>query len=1101
MKIIGGIPHNPGPCARDLADKRVRCVTSTEKVIAPPEPGMLPVVAVYSVHRDGMHRLFLGLAVVPPRKPEASLVYASLLPADPAEAVAPHTPLTSLPELFARHPSQPWRAVVDGAGKCLGVIDLQTVAGALRDELVKTHVEDLDQLHMQYQAILRATPNGLLFLGRDWRILFANHAARVILHPQATSDEAVIGMSFGDFFPNAEEFRNYRVRLIHSGPSEESRTTEISMQRSSGESFWAVLSVMRMDQTQTASGYVATLADITWRRRALLEGHRAESRFHTLVHESIAGFFVLNQGRIAYINRRCCEIAGYNHPDEMLRRPLPRRIVAPEDLPSARRMKEDIMRGSRFITRGELRIVNRQSGRQGVVFLQMRRVMEDDRGTVVGMVLDVTSQREAEKQREGLAKLGFHLAGAAKMEDVAKAVRDATASFFDWDSFSFHVRLKAVQDQFICVSASRADGRLGMKNITERRTGAWNAPDLLGDATETKIIELTKENAPLLKALQHPFPQTAVLAVAPVKARNETVGIICVGSDDFTAFSVEDGHYLDLIAQSLSQTLERFRAELQMERLANAMEQSTEGVVIAIPDWSIVYVNEAFERLCGQGRSEVMGMDARRIPEILDNAASLRRAMEAVLSRGDVWTGRVKSRGVGGRIVEEDVRITPIRNEAGDIMHYVFVRRDVTHESALENRLRQATKMEALGMLAGGVAHDFNNLLGLAQQHTHALLRRLPRKDPSRHDVEGIEKMTVRGIELTSQLLSLARRRQMKPVPTNINEVVKSVAGMIETFREQGIDVETQLESDMPLVYVDPMQLEQVLLNLARNAEDAMPNGGNLTFITQHLESHELAARGVVGLKPGNHACILVLDNGIGMNAETMERIFEPFFTTKEAGKGTGLGLSSAYGVITQSGGQLHVESKLGKGSMFTICLPVSAETNGHFNLGIVQGEVDGTGARKIVDLGMDSTATGRRQRRGKETILLVENEPDLRRLWASSLISEGYEVIQSRNFMDAGLLIRNVENPIHLLVTDFILPDKSGAELAEAVRQFHPEVAVLFICNSGDLAKNPPEALMSRTAHAIKPLTPGMLCMAIHELLDFVSEESSRLSQKKPKG
>ncbi|PKO18031.1 hypothetical protein CVU37_06820 [candidate division BRC1 bacterium HGW-BRC1-1] len=1101
MKIIGGIPHNPGPCARDLADRRVRCVVSTEKIEVTSEPGALPVVAVYSVHRDGMHPLFLGLAVVPSRKPDSAMVYASLLPTDPAAAVAPHTPVTVLPDLFARQPSQPWRAVVDGAGKCLGVIDLHTVALALKDELVKTRMEDLDQLHMQYQAILRATPNGLLFLGRDWRILFANHAARMILHPQASSDEVIVGMPFGEFFPTVEEFRTYRAGLVLSGASEESRSSEISMKRFSNESFWAVLSVIRMDQTQTASGYVATLADITLRRRALLEGHRAESRFHTLVHESIAGFFVLYQGRVAYINRRCCEIAGFGHRDEMLRRPLPRRIVAHQDAAFARRMKEDLTRGSRFITRGELRIVNHRSGRQGVVFLQMRRVMEDDRGTVVGMVLDVTSQREAEKQREGLAKLGFQLAGASKMEDVANAVRDATASFFRWDSFSFHVRLKETEDQFVCVSASRVDIRGEMHHFPASLTGMSSAPELLSRKSETVIVELTKDNVSILQTLHHQFPDTEVLAVSPIKAREETTGFICVGSNNPASYTAEDCHYLDLISQSLAQTLERFRAELQMERLANAMEQSSEGVVIAFSDWSIVYVNAAFERLIGQLRAEVVGLDARRVPEIIDNAASLRRAMEAVVSRGDVWTGRVKSRGAGGRVFEEDVRITPMRNEAGDIMHYVFVRRDITHEMALENRLRQATKMEALGMLAGGVAHDFNNLLGLAQQHTHALLKRLPHNDPSRHDVEGIEKMTGRGIELTSQLLSLARRRQMKPVLTDINEVVNSVVGMIETFRHQGIDVEMQLERDLPKVYVDPMQLEQVLLNLARNAQDAMPEGGNLTFITQHLQSQDLSARGVVGLKEGGHVCVLVLDNGVGMSAETLERIYEPFFTTKEAGKGTGLGLASAYGTITQSGGQVHAESKPGKGSSFTVCLPVSPEAEQRFQVDIVREDSDGTAARHVLDLGGDPAATGRRMGRGKETILLVENEPDLRRLWASALIEDGYEVIQSRNSMDAGMLFTNVEIPIHLLVTDLVLQDKSGSELAASVRQYHPEVAVLYVCNSGDLPKAIPEALMPYTAHARKPLTPGMLCMAVRELLDFVSGDSLRLSQKYQKG
>jgi CheY-like chemotaxis protein len=297
------------------------------------------------------------------------------------------------------------------------------------------------------------------------------------------------------------------------------------------------------------------------------------------------------------------------------------------------------------------------------------------------------------------------------------------------------------------------------------------------------------------------------------------------------------------------------------------------------------------------------------------------------------------------------------------------------------------------------------------------------------------------------------------------------------------------------------MQLEQVLLNLARNAQDAMPEGGNLTFITQHLQSQDLSARGVVGLKEGGHVCVLVLDNGVGMSAETLERIYEPFFTTKEAGKGTGLGLASAYGTITQSGGQVHAESKPGKGSSFTVCLPVSPEAEQRFQVDIVREDSDGTAARHVLDLGGDPAATGRRMGRGKETILLVENEPDLRRLWASALIEDGYEVIQSRNSMDAGMLFTNVEIPIHLLVTDLVLQDKSGSELAASVRQYHPEVAVLYVCNSGDLPKAIPEALMPYTAHARKPLTPGMLCMAVRELLDFVSGDSLRLSQKYQKG
>ena len=412
----------------------------------------------------------------------------------------------------------------------------------------------------------------------------------------------------------------------------------------------------------------------------------------------------------------------------------------------------------------------------------------------------------------------------------------------------------------------------------------------------------------------------------------------------------------------------------------------------------------------------------------------------------------------------------PILSEDGTARQILGISTDITArkqaEEALHNseeQLRQAQKMEAVGMLAGGVAHDFNNLLTAINGHSELALKVLAPDDPIYRRIEQIKKAGDRAAALTRQLLAFSRKQILKPKVLDLNHIVVEMNKMLQRLIGEDIDLLMGLDADLGKIKADPNQIEQVLLNLSVNARDAMPKGGKLTIETSNVELGEEFGGSHLSVPPGQYVMLAMSDTGCGMDAETQARIFEPFFTTKEIGKGTGLGLATVYGIVKQSGGSIWVYSEVGHGTTFKVYLPcVAAQLR--------------VGPVTLVDP---------ESFRGSETVLLVEDEEVVREMVGDMLRDSGYHVIEAKDGNEALFLSKQHRGDIHLMLTDVVMPQMSGRELAEQLTLRRPETNVLYMSGYTDDAIVHHGVLVEGTAFIGKPFSPDTLARKVREILD----------------
>jgi PAS domain S-box-containing protein len=516
------------------------------------------------------------------------------------------------------------------------------------------------------------------------------------------------------------------------------------------------------------------------------------------------------------------------------------------------------------------------------------------------------------------------------------------------------------------------------------------------------------------------------------------------------------------IIGTLLDMTERKRAEEELRRLATAVVQTAEAIIITDTEGTIQYVNPAFERITGYKQEEAVGRNPRILKSGKHDEAFYAHLWE-VLTRGEVWSGHFINKKKDGTLYEAEVTISPVRDASGETVNYVAVQRDVSHQVELEEQLRQSQKMEAIGRLAGGVAHDFNNLLTAITGYTDILLIDLAEGDPLRDYLEQVQKAALRAAALTRQLLAFSRRQVLQPEVMDLNAAVADMEEMLRRLIGEDIDLITVLDPALGRVKADPGQIEQVIMNLAVNARDAMPRGGKLTIETANVELDEDYAGRHVAVRPGSYVMLAISDTGVGMTPEIQARIFEPFFTTKERGKGTGLGLSTVYGIVKQSGGNIWVYSEIGRGTTFKIYLPR------------VEGEI----------VSGDHTRAPIESYGGTETILLVEDDDLVRDLARRVLRKNGYTVLDAQNGGEALLLCEQHDGPIHLMVTDVVLPRMGARELAERLATLRPAMKVLYMSGYTDNAIVHHGTLDPGTAFLQKPFTPESLARKVREVLD----------------
>ena len=415
---------------------------------------------------------------------------------------------------------------------------------------------------------------------------------------------------------------------------------------------------------------------------------------------------------------------------------------------------------------------------------------------------------------------------------------------------------------------------------------------------------------------------------------------------------------------------------------------------------------------------------------------------------------------------EEDIEVvTAFAGQVGVALHNNRLYEELQHAyrelTQTQDQLLQSQKMEAIGRLAGGIAHDFNNLLTVIAGQTY-MLRNQTGAGPVREGVERIEDTAERAAELIRQLLAFSRKQVLQPGVLRLNAIVESMAPMLTRVIGEDVELSTRLEPRLLHVKADPTQIEQVIMNLAVNARDAMPRGGRLTLETANVTVDGSSATQHPEVTPGDYVMLAVSDTGTGMDAETRRRLFEPFYTTKGPGKGTGLGLSTVYGIVKQSGGHIFVYSEPGRGATFKIYLPVVSES-----------------------VAPPLLARTDDMPRGTETVLLVEDECDVRSLVRQVLQERGYRVVEATDAREALRLAGEPTAPIDLLLTDVIMPQMTGRVLADLVTAAQPTIPVLFISGYADNAVVEHGVLQAGRAYLQKPFTPAQLARVVRRVLD----------------
>jgi PAS domain S-box-containing protein len=429
-------------------------------------------------------------------------------------------------------------------------------------------------------------------------------------------------------------------------------------------------------------------------------------------------------------------------------------------------------------------------------------------------------------------------------------------------------------------------------------------------------------------------------------------------------------------------------------------------------------------------------------------------AQASGLARSGHWRHRLKD----GRLI--DVEVASHTISYGGRQAVLSVLQDITQRKQLEEQLRQSAKMEAVGMLAGGIAHDFNNLLTIINGYSHILLNALPEADPNRSAVEQIMKAGERAATLTRQLLSHSRRQVLQPKLLNLNQLLTGMEAMLRRLIGEDIELRFAPGRDIGQVNADPGQIEQVVMNLAVNARDAMPRGGILTIDTTGVELDEPYHSTHIAIKPGKYVALAIGDNGSGMDTETLAHLFDPFFTTKAQGQGTGLGMTTVFGIVKQSGGGIEVSSEPGQGTSVKVYLP----------------RIDQPAA-------VETEAPVAKAARGSETILLVEDEDQVRNLVRDSLRREGYKVLDAPSAAEARRIAGAHKGPIHLLLADVVMPKEGGRELAASLVSRRPAMKVLFMSGYTDQA--------IESGFIQKPFTPAALSSKVREILETNGETS----------
>ena len=725
--------------------------------------------------------------------------------------------------------------------------------------------------------------------------------------------------------------------------------------------------------------------------------------------------------------------------------------------------------GIKRVLRGELPVFTLDYAGQGSVAERwfMLTVTPLDGGGAVIAHTDITARRRTEMSAAALVETGRELAGGLDPAEVARQIACTVVRVFGTQHAALY-RLDREVARLVCIAAAGlgepedwrgqtvgvGEGIVGRAAAEER--SVWT-PDVLEDSR----IDLAARAGERVTADGF----RSVLAV-PLKAGERVIGVLNLGDAAGRTYTEDE---LTLLAAFVGQgavALENsaLYREIRDARdfLQSITENSPDAIITTDGRGRLTYFSRGAEAMFGYRAEKMIGSAVADLyPGGLEEARAVKRRLAQEGQLRNYESGFLTK---DGGCVEVSASISLLRDATGRVAGTLGVLKDIGERRRLEEQLRQSQKMEAVGRLAGGIAHDFNNLLTVIAGRAQLILSRLRPEEPIHRDATLVRTTADRAAVLTQQLLTFSRKQVLQPQVLNLNAVVTAMEPMLGRLIGEDIDLAVIPAESLGRVKADPGQIEQVIVNLVVNSRDAMPQGGRLTVETADVELDAAYASRHFSVPPGPYFMLAVSDTGEGMDEQTRSRVFEPFFTTKGPGKGTGLGLATVYGIVKQSGGDIQLYSEPGRGTAFRIYLPRVAQ---------VSAEVD------------DTTSPSAAVARGDETVLLVEDEPEVRDLAREILEVSGYTVLQACDPLEAVVMAERHPGPIHLLLTDVIMPRQSGRALVERLRPLRPEMQVLYMSGYTNEAIVRHGVLDPDTLFIQKPFTPDALGHRVRAALD----------------
>jgi two-component system cell cycle sensor histidine kinase/response regulator CckA len=868
----------------------------------------------------------------------------------------------------------------------------------------------------EWQTTFNAMDNGVALMSQDKKIIRCNNAMSTILEKPVNE---IIGSTCCDLICN--KAKDQEICLFNGMLKTQKRKTSIIKSNSK----WFTITVDPIfDKNNTITGAVLTLYDITDQKKIEKALKESENKYRLLIENQTDLIVQVDiEGKIQFVSPSYCKMFGKKEKELLGKQSMV--SVHEEDREKTARAMEYLYKPP-YSCYVEQRAMTKLGW---LWFTWAAKAVLDENNNVISIISvgrDITDRKLAEKALQ------------VSEERFALAVKGANDGIWDWD----------------------------IKNNTLYWSPHMKA--LLGYTDDELNVDFNT-------LISHLYPDDIELTQAAIESHLKKRSPYSIESrlrtksGEYRWFHTrgeavwdEAGNPIRMVGSSTDIT-EHKLADEELRKLSIAVEQSSVSIIITDINGDIEYVNKKFTDITGFGYKEVIGKNPRILKSGVHPPEFYKKLWKKINS-GKEWQGEICNKRKDGKLYWEYASISPIRNEEGTITHYIGLKEDITERKSLEEQLRQSQKMEAIGRLAGGIAHDFNNMMTAVIGFSDYLLSARNEDESLCSIIKQIKTAGQRAASLTQHLLTFSRRQSTESQLIDLNSIISDMEHMLKQLIGEDIELIFALDKKLDFIKADHSQIEQIIMNLAVNSRDAMPEGGKLVIETSGIDLDESYCRDWIDINPGRYVILAVTDTGIGMDKDTLAHIYEPFYTTKEIGKGTGLGLSTVYGIIEQSGSHIHCYSEPGKGTTFKIYFPAIYEEEKAESF-----EKEQIAAESL---------------KGKETVLVVEDEDIVRNITCTVLKDNGYTVLEASNSNVALDICKQHRERIDVLISDVIMPGMNGTKLAEEVLSLYPQTAVLFVSGYPDNATEKLNLIEGGDNFLQKPFTPKKLLTKVREIV-----------------